>query len=122
MLLDGYRVLDLTGPLGFLCGKILADLGADVIKVEPPGGDPARRSQSFFWQAHNANKRGIALDLEARAGRESLRRLARKADFVLETFPPGTMESWGLGYSDLKQINLGLILVSITPYGQQGPY
>src|SRR5580693_9262515 len=121
MLLKRYRVLDLTGPLGFLCGKILGDLGADVIKIEPPGGDPAR-NQNFFWLAYNANKRGITLDLESETGRQILLRMAKTADFVLESFAPGTMESWGLGYGSLRQQNPALILVSITPYGQEGPY
>jgi crotonobetainyl-CoA:carnitine CoA-transferase CaiB-like acyl-CoA transferase len=112
MLLDSYRVLDLTGTLGFLCGRIFGDLGADVIKVEPPGGDPARRS--LYWLAFNANKRGITLDLERREGQELLLRLASKADFVVE--------SRGLEYSQLSKVNPGLIQVSITPYGQRGPY
>ncbi len=121
MLLDSYRVLDVTGPLGFLCGKILADMGADVVKVEPPGGDPARRSP-LNWLATNANKRGITLDLSSESGRMQFRRLAKKADFVLESFPPGTLENWGLGYAHLSHENPGLILVSITPFGQEGPY
>ncbi|HEV2686891.1 MAG TPA: CoA transferase [Bryobacteraceae bacterium] len=122
MLLNCYRALDLTGPLGFLCGKILGDLGADVIKVEPPGGDPARRDQSFSWLANNANKRGITLDLDSDVGRALLLRLIKKADFLLESFPPGTLQGWGLGHRELSQENPGLILVSITPYGQEGPY
>jgi crotonobetainyl-CoA:carnitine CoA-transferase CaiB-like acyl-CoA transferase len=125
MLLKRYRVLDLTGPLGFLCGKILGDLGADVIKIEPPGGDPARNepsAQSLFWLAYNANKRGITLDLESETGRQLLLRMAKTADFVVESFAPGTMENWGLGYGSLREENPGLILVSITPFGREGPY
>lgn len=133
LLLEPYRVLDLTGPLGFLCGKILADLGADVIKVEPPEGDPARRMppllesrngapQSLHWLACNANKRGVTLDLQTPAGRSLFLRLLTKADFVLETFKPGTLNQWGIGYQQLKQRNPKLILISITPYGQDGPY
>ena len=121
MLLDCYRVLDLTGPLGSLCGKILGDLGADVIKVEPPAGDPGRRSP-LAWLANNANKRGITLDLTSQAGQALFLRLARKADFVLESFAPGTLQSWGLGYRELSRENPGVILVSITPFGQTGPY
>ena len=121
MLLNGYRALDLTGPLGFLCGKILADLGADVIKIEPPGGDPARgspgSSENLSWLACNANKRGITLDLESEPGCALFRRLAKKADFILETFAPGRLD-----YGALSQENRGLILVSITPFGQGGPY
>jgi len=133
MLLKPYRVLDLTGPLGFLTGKIFGDLGADVIKIEPPGGDPSRRMpphlntdhnlpQSLYWLAFNVNKRGITLDLETQTGRSLFLRLAEKADFVLESFPPGTLERWGLAYDRLSEENPGLILVSITPYGQEGPY
>jgi len=133
LLLKPYRVLDLTGPLGFLTGKIFGDLGAEVIKLEPPGGDPARRlpphlknggepPRSLYWSAYNANKRGITLDLSRHAGQSLFLQLAQKADFVLESFPPGTLEKWGLGYDRLKQGNPGLILVSITPYGQEGPY
>jgi crotonobetainyl-CoA:carnitine CoA-transferase CaiB-like acyl-CoA transferase len=131
MLLSSYRVLDLTGPLGFLTGKILADLGADVIKVEPPGGDAARarppfgeidgRTESLFWTAFNVNKRGITLDLSLDEGRFVFRELARTADFVIETFPPGYLASLGLAYDALRRENPRLILVSITPYGQQGP-
>src|SRR5438132_11360697 len=95
MLLTPYRVLDLTGPLGFLTGRILADLGADVIKIEPPGGDVSRgwppflegggERQGLFWLAYNANKRGITLDVESPSGQFVLRELVRSADFVLES-------------------------------------
>ena len=132
MLLAPYRVLDLTGPLGYMAGRVLADLGADVVKIEPPGGDPARRfqpavdtpdgAQSVFWLAANANKRSVTLDLQRNEGRELFRRLAAKADFVLESFAPGTLESWGLGYAELSRLNPRLILLSITPFGQTGPY
>lgn len=134
MLLAPYRVLDLTGPLGFLAGKVLADLGADVVKVEPPGGDPSRRwpphlpgnngsaPQSFFWLAANAGKRSITLELETGRDRGLLLRLAERADFLLESFPPGTLDSWGLGDDVLRRRNPGLIVVSITPFGQEGPY
>jgi crotonobetainyl-CoA:carnitine CoA-transferase CaiB-like acyl-CoA transferase len=131
MLLAPYRVLDLTGPLGFLTGRILADLGADVIKVEPPGGDPSRAwppfvehdggRQSLAWLAHNANKRGITLDIETSGGQWLLRELARSVDFVIESFAPGYLPKLGVGYEDLFRQNTGLILVSITPYGQEGP-
>jgi benzylsuccinate CoA-transferase BbsE subunit len=133
VLLAPYRVLDLTGPLGFLTGRILADLGADVIKIEPPEGDASRRwpphlsasqrpSTSLYWLAYNANKRGITLNLEQEQGRSLLLHMVEKADFVLESFPPGTLEEWGLEYKSLRRKNPGLILVSITPYGQKGPY
>lgn len=133
MLLKPYRVLDLTGPLGFLCGKILGDLGADVIKIEPPlrgsspevrgrAAGPSDRPQSFQWLALNANKRGITLDLQNPAGRKVFLRLLAKADFVLEAFSPGTLDHLGLGYRELREENPRIILVSITPYGQRGPY
>ena len=133
MLLEPYRVLDATGPLGFLTGKILGDLGADVVKVEPPGGDPSRQwspqiregdclPESLSWLACNINKREIQLDLETDEGRDGFRTLAGDADFVLETFPPGKLEEWDLGYEALRKDNPGLIFVSITPFGQDGPY
>jgi len=132
VLLSPYRVLDLTGPLGFLTGRILADLGADVIKVEPPGGDPSRAwppfhehggaRQSLYWMAFNANKRGITLDLESANGQFVLRALARSADFLIESFPPGHLTRHRLGYDDLHRQNPRLIVVSITPYGQEGPH
>jgi len=132
-ILAPYRALDLTDEKGFLCGKILADLGADVIKVEPPGGDPSRRwgpfhrdtphpEGSLYWLAYNANKRGITLNLETADGRQLFRELARRADFVIESFPPGYLDSLGLGYEELRRLNPRLILTSITPFGQKGPY
>lgn len=132
-LLSPYRVLDLTDEKGFLCGRILADLGADVIKIESPGGDPSRNTapfyhdiphpeKSLFWFAYNANKRGITLNLDTHQGKDIFRRLVKRADFVLESFPPGYMGGLGLGYSSLKKINSRLIFTSITPFGQDGPY
>jgi crotonobetainyl-CoA:carnitine CoA-transferase CaiB-like acyl-CoA transferase len=132
-LLSPYRVLDLSNELGFLCGKILGDLGADVIKIEPPGGEPARRlgpfyaaqpdpEKSLFWFGFNNNKRGITLNLESAKGRELFARLVAGADFVIETFTPGYLEGLNLGYSTLSQINSRLVLTSITPFGQTGPY
>jgi crotonobetainyl-CoA:carnitine CoA-transferase CaiB-like acyl-CoA transferase len=130
VLLTPYRVLDLTGPLGFLAGRILADLGADVVKVEPPGGDPSRewppfderdRRRSLYWMALNANKRGITLDLDSPAGQVVLRELAATADFVIESFAPRYLATRGLGYGALARVNPHLIVVSITAYGQEGP-
>ncbi len=128
-----YRVLDLTGKTGWLCGRILGDLGADVVKIEPPGGDPGRRMGPFYgddpdpsknlsWFAYNANKRGIALAIETNEGQELLRRLARRADFLIESFPPGYLDARDLGYSSLRAINPRLVFTSITPFGQTGPY
>ena len=131
--LDDIRVLDLTGPMGVYCGKLLADLGGDVIKVERPGGDPMRSRGPFYHdEAHpekslyffhyNTSKRGVTLNMEGLDGREMFKRLVAGADVVLETYPPGYMERLGLGYTELKAINPGLIMTSITPFGQTGPY
>jgi crotonobetainyl-CoA:carnitine CoA-transferase CaiB-like acyl-CoA transferase len=133
LLIDSPRVLDLTDDKGFLCGKILGDLGADVIKIEKIGGDPARRigpfyknipdpQNSLYWFAFNTSKRGITLDIETADGREIFRKLAKKADIIVESFPPGHMNKLGLGYSTLREINSGIIMASITPFGQTGPY
>lgn len=132
-LLPPLRVLDITRENGFLCGKILADLGCDVIKIEEPGGDPGRLQgpfyrntldpdKSLYWWAFNANKRGITLNLESAEGRNLFRHLAEKADFVIESFSPGYMDDLGLGYRDLSRKNPGLVMTSITPFGQTGPY
>ena len=132
-LLGPYRVLDLTDEKGELAGRILADLGADVIKIEPPSGDPSRWRPPFVddrpdpeaslpWLASNLNKRGITLDLEREAGQTQFRRLVRTADFVLESFRPGYLDALDLGYRALAEINPRVILTSITPFGQSGPY
>ena len=131
-MLDGFRVLDLTDEKGQLCARILGDLGADVIKVEPPRGDPSRRLGPFYhdapdpesslnWFAYNSNKRSITLDLETADGREVFKTLASTADLLVESTPPGYMESVGLGYDDLSPARTGLVMTSITPYGQTGP-
>src|SRR5262249_16884043 len=127
--LSPYRVIDLTDEIGWWCGRILADLGADVIKVEPPGGDPGRRKGSFYgaepdpaknlsWFAGNASKRGITLDVGAHKGRDLLRRLAQRADFLLESFPPGYLDARDLGYPMLRALNPRLVFTSITTFGQ----
>ena len=132
-MLSSYRVIDLADDRGMFCGRVLGDLGADVIKVEPPSGDPARRigpfykdnparENSLFWQAYAANKRGITLDLEQDAGRGLLRKLVGTADFLVESFRPGYLAERGLGYDQLREVNPRLIYVSITPFGQDGPY
>ncbi|HLZ28631.1 MAG TPA: CoA transferase [Chloroflexota bacterium] len=132
-LLRPYRVLDLTNELGELAGRILADLGADVIKIEPPGGDLSRWRPPFYadtpdperslaWWASNVNKRSVVLDLAEAAGRPHFLDLVRDAHFVLESFTPGYLDSLGLGYAALTEINPAIILTSITPFGQTGPY
>lgn len=130
--LDGCRVLDLTDEHGLLCGQILADLGADVIQVEPPGGSSARRvgpfadgvedpERSLTWWAYARNKRSLVLDLDTPAGQESLRALARKAHFLIESERPGVMARRGLDAGQLLAANPALIYVSISPFGQDGP-
>lgn len=128
-----YRVLDLTGTLGALCGRVLAGLGADVIKVERPGGDSARAHGPFLgdephphrslsWIYPNAGKRGITLDITRDEGEALLLRLAAAADFLVESFPPGYLATLGLGYEALAAANPSLVMVQISPYGQSGPY
>ncbi len=132
-LLDGVRVLDLTDEKGLFCGKVLGDFGADVIKIERPGGDPARNigpfykdipdpEKSLFWFATNTSKRGITLNIEFPDGQELFKKLVKKADIVVESFEPGYMDCIGLGYADLKSIKPDIIFTSITPFGQTGPY
>lgn len=131
--LSGFRVLDLTDELGIYCGRFLADFGAEVIKVERPGGDAARNKPPFFnetpspenslfWAFFNLNKKGITLDVSCREGRELFKRLVRRSDLVIESLPPGGLECLGLGYDELAKVNPRLVLTSITPYGQNGPY
>lgn len=131
--LGGHRVLDLTDEKGLLCGRVLGEFGADVIKIECPGGDPSRRigpfykstpdpEKSLFWFAFNTNKRGITLDIEHPDGREIFKKLVKTADLVIESFDPGYMDAVGLGYSGLESINPRIIMTSITPFGQTGPY
>jgi len=130
--LSPYRVLDLTTERGLLCGQILGDLGADVIKIEPPGGSPARRlgpfyqdqphpDRSLYWWAYNRNKRSITLNIETKGGQTILRHLATHAHFLIESDNPGVLAKYGLGYADLAAVNPALVYVSITPFGQDGP-
>jgi crotonobetainyl-CoA:carnitine CoA-transferase CaiB-like acyl-CoA transferase len=130
-LLSGFRMLDLADEKGALCGKIFADLGADVIKVEPPGGCSTRRippflddlpgeDRSLYFLAYAAGKRSVTLNLGSADGRALLVDLARKSDFLLESFPPGYMESIGLSYEHLAEINPRLIYSSVTAFGDQG--
>ncbi len=133
--LSGMRVLDLTDYItGPVCTKRLADYGADVIKLERPGtGDGARNMGPFYHdEPHleksglflylNTNKRGITLDLMTRLGKEILLELVKRSDVVVESFKPGVMERLGLSYRDLEEVNPSLVMTSITPFGQTGPY
>ena len=131
--LDDIRVLDLSGEIGQYCTKLLADLGADVIKVEPPGGDPARNlppfyhdeaepQKSLYWLNLNTSKRSITLNIEDAEGRKLLEKLAATADVVVESFEPGYLDGLGLGYERLIGIKPEIILTSITGFGQTGPH
>lgn len=128
--LEGIRVLDLgTFIAGPHCATILGEFGAEVIKVEPPKtGDSLRRlgtntecGDTLVWLSEARNKKCVTLDLGSDRGRELLRKLAAKCDIVVENFRPGTLEKWGLGYEDLKNLNRGAILVRISAFGQDGP-
>ena len=132
-MLDGLRVLDLTDEKGFLCGKILAELGADVIKIENPGGDPGRDigpfygtrphpERSLYWHAYNSSKRSITLNIELEEGVRIIKKLVKQADILLESFPPTHMTRLGLDYEALFKINPEIIFTSISPFGKTGPY
>jgi formyl-CoA transferase len=127
--LEGLRVLELGSFIaGPFAGQLLGDLGADVVKVEPPGaGDPMRRwgvcvdGRSLWWPAIARNKRSVAIDLRDERGRAITTRLAQRCDIVLENFRPGLLAEWGLAYSDLAVANPGLVLVHVSGFGQTGP-
>ena len=131
--LSGYRVLDLADSNGAYCTKLLADLGADVIKIERPEGDPGRGippfaddvphpEKSLYFLHRNANKRGVTLKLDTVEGSNILKRLVKTADVLVDNSPPDYMENLGLDYSVLSVINTGLIMASITEFGHSGPY
>lgn len=128
--LENIRVLDIgTFIAGPFCATLMAEFGAEVIKVEPPGGDGLRRfgtmtdcGDTLVWLNESRNKKCITLNLKLEAGQELLRNLLREADVVIENFRPGVLEKWGLGYEDMKRINPRLVLVRISAYGQEGPY
>ncbi|AOI72095.1 CaiB/BaiF CoA transferase family protein [Burkholderia ubonensis] len=128
--LDGIRVLELGQLIaGPFAGRMLAEFGADVIKVEPPGtGDPLRKwrmlhdGTSVWWAAQSRNKTSLTLDLRTPEGQDVIRRLAADADVLIENFRPGTLEGWGLGWDALSAINPGLIMLRVSGYGQTGPY
>ncbi|RLC68774.1 MAG: hypothetical protein DRH97_02075 [Chloroflexi bacterium] len=133
--LEGLRVLDLSeGIAGPYCTRLLGGFGAEVTKVEKPGeGDKSRKvgpfpkdiphpERSALFLNLNVNKKGITLNLETTAGREILRQMAEKADILVEGFEPGQMSDWGLDYESLEKMNPRLVMTSITPFGQTGPY
>ncbi len=131
--LEGLRVLEHCGQLGQLAGKLLADMGADVVTVEPPGGSEARAVGPFvddvpgpnrslnYWY-HNTNKRSLIADLETLEGAETWRSLVSKADIVIEDRAPGALDSLGLGHASLGAGRPSLIWCAITPFGQDGPW
>ena len=128
--LAGLKVLELGQLIaGPFAGKTLAEFGAEVIKIEPPGeGDPLRKwrllhhGTSVWWQVQSRNKQSVVLDLRSPEGRADAARLAAEADVLIENFKPGTLEKWGLGYEALAATNPGLIMLRISGYGQTGPY
>ena len=132
--LNGIKVLDLAEDVaGSFCARLLADYGADVLKLEPPGGSALRRlgpffhddphwEKSLFFLVMNLNKKGATLNLEDAAGRKIFKDLVSHVDVVVESHRPGWLESLGLGYPQLEEINPGLVMTSITPFGQDGPY
>lgn len=131
--LEGVRVVEFTDELGSYCGRLLADLGAEVIKVEPPGGGLERRTPPYFhgiespdtslaFWVHNTSKKSVVLDIETAEGRAGARRLALSADIVLEDNPVGHLAARGLGYDDLRREKPSLVYTSITGFGQAGPH
>lgn len=131
--LDEIRIIDITDLSGAYCTKVLADLGADVVRIEPLGGSEVRRIGPFYRDTihpeksllHfylNTNKRSVTLNLVTEDGKEIFKCLAREAAAIVETFPPGYLESLGLGYKSLSELNSGLVFTSITPFGQNDPY
>jgi crotonobetainyl-CoA:carnitine CoA-transferase CaiB-like acyl-CoA transferase len=132
-MMQNYRALDLTDGEAQLCGRLLGDMGIDVIRVEKPGGDSSRNTGPFYkdsihpeknlwWFILNANKRGITLNLESREGQQICKKLIKNTDFIIESYPPGYMTGLGLDYAALKEINPRIIVTSMTPFGQTGPY
>jgi len=127
--LSGYRVLEMGSTVaGPFCGRLLADFGAEVIKVEPAEGDPVRtmgkrfHGKSLYAASIFRNKSLVSVDLRRAEGQEIVRRLAAKCDVVVENFRPGALEKWGLGYAELARANPGLVMVRISGFGQTGPY
>ncbi len=125
--LNGLKVLELGQLIaGPFCGQLMADHGAEVIKIEEPGiGDPMRvwgRGKPVWWSVIARNKKSVTLNLRSKEGQDIFRQLVEKSDFLVENFRPGTMEKWGLGYDVLSRINPGLIMIRVSGYGQSGPH
>ena len=128
--LDGLKVVEMGQLIaGPFAGKTLGDFGADVIKIEAPGGgDPLRNwrlikdGTSVWWQVQSRNKRSIALDLRSKEGQDIAKKLVKEADVLIENFRPGTLEGWGMSYEELAKDNPGLVMLRISGYGQTGPY
>ena len=128
--LQGIKVVELgTLIAGPFCARLLAEFGAEVIKIEPPGtGDPLRKwrklhqGTSLWWYAQARNKKSVTLDLKHPEAQEIVRKLVERADIVVENFRPGAMEKWGLGWEQLSRLNPGLIMVRLSGFGQTGPY
>lgn len=121
--LDGIKVLDMgryqAGPR---CAMILSDLGAEVVKLEAPGGDESRGIGKVYWSVYNRGKKSITLNVRSEKGIALIKELVPKFDMLLQNFRPGVMAAMGLGYDTLKQLNPGLILINVSGFGQQGPY
>ncbi|MBM2825911.1 MAG: putative acyl-CoA transferase/carnitine dehydratase, partial [Dehalococcoidales bacterium] len=131
--LSGVKVLDLTEERGLYAGKMLADLGADVVKIEKPEGSKARRTgpfkddvpgleNSLYFLNFNTNKRGVTLNIDSSEGRDIFKQLAKRTDILIEDFEVGVMQSLKLDYPALRELNRGIIMASVTGFGQTGPY
>ncbi len=127
--LEGLKVVELGQLIaGPFAGKCFAEFGAEVIKIEPPEGDPLRKwrklhhGTSLWWYVQNRNKKSVTVDLRLPEGQEVVRRILRDADIVIENFRPGTLEKWGLGYDRLAAENPGLVMLRLSGFGQTGPY
>ena len=125
--LEGLRVIEMGQLIaGPFCGQLMADHGAEVIKVEQPGvGDPMRawgRAESLWWPVVGRNKKSITLNLRSKEGQDIIKELVKDADFLLENFRAGTLEKWGLGWEELSAINTRLIMIRVSGFGQTGPY
>jgi crotonobetainyl-CoA:carnitine CoA-transferase CaiB-like acyl-CoA transferase len=131
--LQGIRVLELGSEIGAWCGKLLADMGATVTKIEPPEGDPTRTYEPFqddqpgidrslyFWH-YNTSKRSVTLDLSSDRGRDLFKKMVESADVIIDSHPAGYLDELNLGYEQIKSLSPDVVMASITPFGQDGPY